>query len=380
MISIPGRIPISIYPVFWLLVVMIGWLNSNTIEGTLIWGIIILFSVLIHEYGHALTAVAFGQKAEINLVGLGGVTKREGPDLSRPKEFLIVLNGPVAGFLLCLAAYVLSETFRFSNPSLSYALQVTFQVNLFWTILNLLPVLPLDGGHLLRILLEALFGFGGTRAALAIGILLGGFFAVFFFLYGQILIGALFAVMAFESYRAWAEARSITAEDRDEALQNTLREGMDAFRLGRPDEALAKFVEIRNRAPKGVLYVNATQEAARILCDQGKYKTAYEWLIPLQKRLSVRYSELLQHLSYRLEEWEKTVEVGEEVYRTDPNLETALLNARACAIMGKAEPTVGWLRCAILHGATNITQLVEKREFDAVRSTSVFLNWLRSIQ
>ena len=42
---------------------MIGWLNSALILGTAIWAVVILVSVLIHEYGHALTAFVFGQES-----------------------------------------------------------------------------------------------------------------------------------------------------------------------------------------------------------------------------------------------------------------------------------------------------------------------------
>ena len=54
MIVIPGRIPIAIHPFFWLLAAIIGWMNSGSFFGMLVWIGIIFFSVLIHEFGHAL--------------------------------------------------------------------------------------------------------------------------------------------------------------------------------------------------------------------------------------------------------------------------------------------------------------------------------------
>ncbi|MBS0653626.1 MAG: stage IV sporulation protein FB, partial [Verrucomicrobia bacterium] len=61
MITIPGKIPISIYPTFWLFAALIGYMNSMSLIGTVIWIGIIFVSVLFHEFGHALTAWAFGQ-------------------------------------------------------------------------------------------------------------------------------------------------------------------------------------------------------------------------------------------------------------------------------------------------------------------------------
>ena len=145
MIVIPGPIPIAIHPFFWLFAAMIGWLNSGSFYGTLIWVGIIVVSVLIHEFGHALTAVFFRQKARIQLIALGGVTTFDGPKLKFWQQFLITLNGPVFGFLLFLAATLLLQ-WKIASPVWYGILKTTQLANLFWTVVNLLPVLPLDGG------------------------------------------------------------------------------------------------------------------------------------------------------------------------------------------------------------------------------------------
>ena len=100
MIVIPGPIPVAIHPLFWLLATVIGWIYSQSLPGVLIWIGIIFFSVLIHEFGHALTAVAFRQRAQIQLVALGGLTSFEGPKLRFWQQFLITFNGPLFGFFL----------------------------------------------------------------------------------------------------------------------------------------------------------------------------------------------------------------------------------------------------------------------------------------
>lgn len=380
MISIPGRIPIHIFPFFWLLILMIGWLNSESILGTAIWSVVILFSVLIHEYGHALTALMFGQRAEINLVGLGGLTKRQGPKLERWKEFIIVFSGPFAGFMAFLAAYFLLGVIAGKKSLLIYALDVAVNVNFFWTILNLLPVLPLDGGHLLRILLEGAFGLRGLKLAFFISIVLASLIGLYAFLIQQILMGALFFLLAFESYRAWADVKGMAPEDTDQQLQDLVKEGLEELQAGRSDEALAKFSYVRQQAPKGMLYVTVTQYAARILAEQGNFKQAYLWLYPLKNRLSLDYLHLLQQLAYRIQEWEEAVKIGQQIYQQEPSVETALINSLAYAIMGQATPAVGWLRSAIQQGLPNVQQVIEKREFDAIRQTDVFQNWLKSYE
>lgn len=380
MISIPGRIPIHIFPFFWFLILMIGWLNSLTLIGTIVWSIVILLSVLIHEYGHALTALSFGQHAEINLVGFGGLTKREGPKLANWKEFLIVLNGPIAGLLTFAIAYFLLGHVGEKKAILLYALEVAINVNLFWTLLNLLPVIPLDGGHLLRILLESAFGLRGLKLAFLISIALAGVMGIYFFIIQQIFMGALFFLLAFESYRAWADVKSMTPQDTDQQLQNAVKEGIEELKAGQSQEALAKFSYVRQQAPKGMLYVTATQYAARILAEQGNLKQAYQWLYPVKNRVSIDYLHLLQQLAYRLQEWEETIKIGEQVYQQEPTIDTALINAFSYAIMGKAIPAIGWLRSAVQLGMPDVQKIIERREFDAIRNSDPFQKWLNSLK
>ena len=380
MISIPGRIPIFIHPFFWFLILMIGWLNSGSLAGTAIWAVVILFSILIHEYGHALTAVLFGQKAEINLVGLGGLTKRQGPGLKRWKEFLIVLAGPLAGFALFFVSYFFMGMISKENGLLFYILRVSINVNFFWTLLNLLPVFPLDGGHLLRILLEGAFGLPGLKGAFLFSILLGAVAGLYFFLIGQVLMGALFFILAFESYNAWGEVKKMTFQDTDKDLQKTINEGLHALKSGQLNDAFEKFAYVRNQTLKGVLYVASTQYGARVLVEQGRLKEAYNWLYPLKNRLSTEYLHLLQQIAYRIQEWEEALKIGEQAYQKEPSIDCSLVNAFCCAIMGKAIPAVGWLRCAEDLGYTDAHEISNKREFDAIRHSEAFEKWKNSGQ
>lgn len=380
MISIPGRIPILISPFFWFLILMLGWLNSESVMGTAIWACVILISVLIHEYGHALTALFFGQEAEINLIGLGGLTKRRGASLNRWKEFLIILNGPLAGFALFFLSFYLLKWMPPKNALLIYALQVAINVNLFWTVLNLLPIFPLDGGHLMKIILEGLFGIRGMKFAFMISTVLAVFIGIYFFSIQQILMGALLLMLAFESYRAWTEVKGITSQDDNQSLQKMVHEGIGDLKHGNLNDALSKFSYVRDQAPKGMLYVNATQFGARILAEQGLYKKAYDWLFPLKSRLTSEYLNLLHQLAFRVQEWEEAVRIGQEAYQQEPSIDGALINALSYGILGKAEPTVGWLRCALQMGLPNIQEVVKKREFDSVRDSPNFQSWLKTIK
>jgi stage IV sporulation protein FB len=380
MISIPGRIPVHIHPLFWILIILIGWLNSSTVAEVVTWSVVIFVSILIHEYGHALTALSFGQKAEISLVGLGGLTSRSGPEIKPWQEFLIVMNGPLAGFALFFIASKFQPLFQQDRyATAAYALTVMTYVNFYWTILNLLPVLPLDGGHLMRIILEKMFGFQGVKIALFISIGLGALLSIFFFFTQLVFMAALFMMMAFESYRAWSETKRMSAHDRDDTLQHTFQAALEDMKAGNSDEALSKLLFLREQTKSGLLFASATQYIARILAEKGQLKQAYEWLLPLQNQLSPDYQKLLQQLAYKLQEWEQAAKIGTKAYQTQPSSDIAVLNACSYAILGQAKPAVGWLRCAVELGLSNPSAFIQKREFDAIRNSKEFQHFWRSL-
>lgn len=375
MIKIPGRIPIQIFPFFWFLILVIGWINSFSVTGTLVWAVIILFSVLIHEYGHALTALAFGQNANIQLVGMGGVTQREGPRLKLWQEFLVVLNGPLAGLLLYASAYLLRERLgihEHSKELWAYALNITIWANLFWTVINLLPIYPLDGGHLLRIILESLFGMRGVKGSLLISSILATLIGVFFFLVQAIIAGSLFLLLAYESYRAWKGSLVMTPKDQDDTLQDMFKQAEEDLQQGREGAAQEKLQQIRQSTGEGMLFISATEYLAGILYRHGQYKEAYEMLHPIEETLSSETLILLHQLAYRNKDYRAAVKLGDRSYQAYPNYETALINAVSYALLGEADPAIGWLQRTIEDGFPNPKAIFSKKEFDSIRNNALF--------
>jgi Zn-dependent protease len=131
----------------------------------LLWALIISISVLVHELGHALSARAFGYAPQIQLIGLGGRTTPHAPgQIPWHREVLFTLAGPFAGLLLGVvsgAVLLALEALGPINAVLAYVLKATFMANLFWAFVNLVPVAPLDGGHIARAVLMQLFGTKG---------------------------------------------------------------------------------------------------------------------------------------------------------------------------------------------------------------------------
>jgi membrane-associated protease RseP (regulator of RpoE activity) len=76
-------------------------------------------------------------------------------------------------------------------------------VNVFWGLINLLPVYPLDGGSVTRYLLLNTDPWDGIRKSLWISVIAGGIVAIAGLLFlGSIYMAFLFAFLAFQSYQA----------------------------------------------------------------------------------------------------------------------------------------------------------------------------------
>lgn len=371
-----GAIPVTVSPFFIILAILIGFLNSSTIAEILVWMGVVTISVLIHEYGHALTAVAFGQKARIELVGWGGLTLREGAKISLWKEFLIVLDGPIAGFLLGIVAFFLRKMMATENL-LYYAFSVAIYVNFFWTIVNLLPLHPLDGGQLLRIVLESLFGLRGLRMAFFFSMVLAGIFSVFCFAFQALLAGTLFFLMGLESFRAWQTSRAMREPDTNTDLQNQLKSAEESLKAGEYESAFQQFEELRKCTGKGVIFETATEEMSRALAYLNRNQEAYDLLYPIKFKLSPESLRLLQLLAYRLENWKVIKELSSSVYQAFPNFETALINAMGHASLGEVQPAIGWLRCAKMEGATEIKRILSRQEFDRIRQDPAWLDFVK---
>lgn len=375
MISIPGKIPIRISPFFWLLAIVIGGLSSDfNLLQTALWVVVILFSVLLHEYGHALTALAFGQTARIELVPLGGVTYREGKKLKPWQDFIVVLNGPLVGFLIFILASIAVASLGTPRTinAFTYTLLITQVANLYWTILNLIPVHPLDGGRLLSIVLEGLFGVRGFRFSFLLSSLIGVAIGILFFIEGNLLAGSLFLMLAFEGYRSWESSQHMAPQDQDTALQQSLKGAEESIKQGKVEDAQARLIQLRNETKEGMLYVTATEDLASLLFKKGSVKEAYEMLKPLHDHLSLEALQLLHYLASLNQDWQETIKLGNAAYQANPNYKTALANAVAHAMLQEERPAIGWLQRAIDDGLPNIKQTLSKPEFDHLRLNPAF--------
>jgi Zn-dependent protease len=374
MLRISGKIPITIHPLFWILVAFLSIINGQTVPEILILGIVIFFSILFHELGHAVTALFFGQKAEIELVMFGGLTKRSGPKIPLWKDFLVTMNGPCAGFLLFLAASYFKSALHLekSNNLLNYTLQAAIGINLIWTILNLLPVQPLDGGRLLSIIFESLFGVRGIKIALAFSIALAFVGGLFFFSIGALWPGAIFLIIGFESLRNWKSSWSMTEEDRNDHLVELFHSAEKEFQAGKIEEAVKKFQEVQKSTSSGVIHAESTRYLAKYLADTGKAREAFSLLLSIEKELRSEDLPDLQLLAFLSNDWKRAVEFGQKAYREMPNHEIAFINALSFAKLHQEQAMITWLSASIRDGLPDKEEALNNSDFDLFRKNPAF--------
>ncbi len=146
--------------------------------------LLVLMSVVVHELGHAVAALRAGLGVRgMTLSFFGGATEFVDAPRSPAMAFAIVVAGPLAslalalGFTLTHVALVELE----ADPLAAAIPAIAAVVNLAIAVLNVLPGLPLDGGHGLAALVWRVTGRAadGTRVAARVGrvlaIIIGGF-------------------------------------------------------------------------------------------------------------------------------------------------------------------------------------------------------------
>jgi Zn-dependent protease len=244
-------IPIRIEPFFVIVAFLFG-LNIHPLWVVFAWVVIVIVSVLVHELGHALTYRALGQRSAIVLHGFGGFTVPAGGGrrvLSKPKAVFVSLSGALAQLLfLGLPAWVLYQSSAYADEVLTWAfvdgtssfswapivyyLQL---VSIWWAVFNLLPIRPLDGGHVA----ETLLGFE-MACKLSIGAAIVAAFVTF--RSGQFgFIGLIFfGMFAFMNYRDLKNGQSTGVFDVDAPEGSAARRGggrgrSRPGRRGRPD-------------------------------------------------------------------------------------------------------------------------------------------------
>jgi len=225
-------VPVRVHPLFWVLAIFLGSGSGDLLQ-ILIWVFVVFVSIIVHEMGHALAFRYYGISSHIVLHFMGGLALPEsspwGTGYARvsptPRQQIVISRaGPFAGFVLAglvifsgrflLGGAIAGNLFGFipvpqialvsvGGKALNLLIIMMLQVNIFWGMINLLPVFPLDGGQVARNVIIQYDPFDGARKSLWLSTIVGAVVAlVAFTALGSVYMAFLFGLLAFQSYQA----------------------------------------------------------------------------------------------------------------------------------------------------------------------------------
>lgn len=208
--------PVTIHWMFWVMAAVLGGgLNAKTPQQwqtLLVWVVAVFVSILVHELGHTFMQRRFGARAQIVLYAFGGLAI---PDrgFTRGQHLVVSLAGPLVEITLGVVAWLILNLWAGGHVPWIYLKAMTFvgvgQVpvlavfvacfafaSIFWGLFNLVPIMPLDGGHVL----SRLLGPGRQNMVWIIGFLCAAGIAVYMLLVWRSLWNTiLFGLLAWEN-------------------------------------------------------------------------------------------------------------------------------------------------------------------------------------
>lgn len=184
-----------------------GSLSSSNFQEAFLIAFAVTASLIVHEFGHVWAAKKNGHSSQVVLMGIGAMTIPSGESHGW-QGVRLSLAGPIAGFILALVAfygfapanelplwdYVLGARPAADGTNWPFLQLLLVRIGILWGIFNLLPILPMDGGHALRDFLSTFMRRNkadGIAARVSIAVAIPVIFFIFQagFMIGAILIG-----------------------------------------------------------------------------------------------------------------------------------------------------------------------------------------------
>jgi Zn-dependent protease len=161
---------------------LIAWLafgyyaagGSAAALGRVFFILLLFVCVVLHEFGHAFAAKAFGiNTPDITLLPIGGVARLERMPEEPVQELIIAVAGPAVNVVIAACLFLVAGGGEVLNPATVEGGNLVAQlltINVVLFLFNLLPAFPMDGGRVLRALLATRLSYArATQIAANIG-------------------------------------------------------------------------------------------------------------------------------------------------------------------------------------------------------------------
>jgi Zn-dependent protease len=387
--------PVQVRPGFFMLMVLVVFINGPQ-RGVWLALFLALFT-LLHELGHALAARATGAKAEIALDFLYGYASFEPTrELKRWERAGISLAGPATQIIISVVALRLTGiTSLRPDSSWTYA-----QLGLWWAgpiigFVNLIPVLPFDGGNIAEAGLDLVLPRGRAHVVMIyVSIVITGVGAVLLFTNPRLQSLGIFAMIPLIGQIQMLQQHRSRGRDRVASASLFATGESMAWSSGNLD----RFIGGQLPSPWYRAHQQLTQghpDIARqvILADFADDEEPNWWppetapeaalgalvaLLPRPLPTGRTYSEfVMAGILLRLGDYELAARYSADAYARQPSAMLAVCVSRAAAALGDRPIALGWLRAAVgtgpasdglRHAAANAP------EFDQLRFDREFLD------
>jgi Zn-dependent protease len=269
--------PVTIHASFLIVVLLFGYSGDTGLTAAFVWLGVVTVSVIAHELGHAAVAAPVGGEPRIDLYGMAGLTRWNPGRASRGRRVAVSLAGPGAGLLFgILVLFVRAAVAPAAGTLTAYALDGAVFANIAWGLLNLLPMLPLDGGQILHALMpgrddvtrlrRASYASLGVAAAVAVAVIAAG----------APILAALVVFFAAGNAQTLMALRRAKTGDPYAARVTSAVEAMDR---GDPGAALAALPPVEHTPPQYAPAVTLLTAVA--LVRLGRAREAQDLLLTL---------------------------------------------------------------------------------------------------
>jgi Zn-dependent protease len=178
--------------------------------------LLLFLCVLLHEFGHAFAARAYGIRTpDITLLPIGGVARLERMPDKPVQELVVAIAGPAVNVVIAVGLFAFLATkvrmSDFTALDQGGVLESLLAMNVMLVAFNAIPAFPMDGGRVLRALLAMVMDHTqATLIAARVGQVLAVGFAVWSFSGGpsMLLFIAVFVFLGAQQELAFAKFRS----------------------------------------------------------------------------------------------------------------------------------------------------------------------------
>src|SRR2546421_7778849 len=201
---------------------LIAWLafgyyaegGSAAAAARVIFILLLFLCVVLHEFGHAFAAKAFGiNTPDITLLPIGGVARLERMPEERMQELVIAVAGPAVNVIIAACLFLTGGSFVYPPNATSSLIDVVLTINVVLLLFNLIPAFPMDGGRVLRALLAIRIPYArATQIAASIGQACAFIFGLLGLMNGNymLIFIALFVYIGASQEAALAQMRDVS--------------------------------------------------------------------------------------------------------------------------------------------------------------------------